>query len=257
MVKPLISVIVSTQEDKQGTIHEKNVRKTIGINQFEYIPIVNKNKEFGICSAYNKGVAAAKGEILVFVHDDVFFVEGGWGAALREKIQDETIGLIGVAGTEYLFAENPGWILAGRPFIHGHVIHELNNGATYNLTVFSWEKKDREVVAVDGLFFAVRKSLFNNIEFDEKNFDDFHFYDMDICMQVRKTHRCIVTWDILVKHQSGGAFDETWKKYAAKFIQKYQSELPASCTDKIPDPANSIPFENYNLKGKAPQVTIS
>ena len=257
MDKPHISVIVSTKEDKKNAIHERNVRKTIGLDAVEYIQIVNKNKEFGICTAYNRGVEKAQGEIVVFVHDDVFFVESGWGNVLKKKFSDESVGLVGVAGTEYLFAENPGWVLAGRPFIHGHVIHELNNGNIYNLTVFSWEKKDKNVVAVDGLFIAVRKSLFSRIAFDEETFDGFHFYDLDLCMQVRKTHRCIVTWDILVKHQSGGAFDEIWKKYALKFIKKYHSELPASCTDCIPDPANSKPFENFNLKGKAPQITIS
>lgn len=256
MGKPEISVVVSTRKNNKETIHEKNVRKTIGLDAVEYIQIVNNGGTFGICSAYNQGVEKAHGEIIVFVHDDVFFVEGGWGSVLKKKFVDESIGLIGVAGTEYLFADNPAWVLAGRPFIHGHVIHELNNGNTYNLTVFSWDKKDRDVVVVDGLFFAIRRNLFSDIAFDEETFDGFHFYDMDICMQVRKTHRCIVTWDILVKHQSGGAFDDTWKKYALKFIRKYHSDLPATCADGIPNPANAETFENFNLKGKAPQVTI-
>lgn len=256
-VKPKITIIVSSRKPGKGSLHERNVRKTIGIDEIEYISILNPNGELSISSAYNRGVENARGEIFVFAHDDAFFMEGGWGSVLMEKFKDSSIGLIGVAGTEYLFADNPGWVAAGRPFIHGHVIHELNNGEVYNLTVFSWDKKDTDVVAVDGLFFAVRAELFSSIAFDDSTFDGFHFYDLDICMKVLKTHRCIVTWDVLVKHQSGGAFDENWKKYASRFIEKYRSELPVSCTTAVPDLSRRIGFENYNLKGKAPQVTIS
>jgi glycosyltransferase involved in cell wall biosynthesis len=254
---PKLSVIVSSRKSGSASLHERNIRKTVGCNEIEYLPILNPNGELSICSAYNRGVEKARGEILVFVHDDVFFMECGWGSVLMEKFKDRSIGLVGVAGTEYLFADNPGWVVAGRPFIHGHVVHELHNGEVYNLTVFSWDKKDTDVVAVDGLFFAVRAGLFPSIAFDDSTFDGFHFYDLDICMQVRKTHRCIVTWDVLLKHQSGGEFDENWRKYASRFIGKYRSELPASCATAVPDLSRRIDFENYNLKGRAPQVTIS
>lgn len=252
----MISVISCSRKDPSWDLHQRNISKTAG-SPHEYIRIDNRDGRFGLCAAYNKGVSLAKGEILVFMHEDVFFMEGNWGTVLEKKFSDPSVGLVGVAGTQYLFRDTPGWVVAGRPFIKGHVVHELNNGSIYNLTVFDWGKDDSDVVAVDGLFFAVRKSLFDRISFDEAVFDQFHFYDLDICMQIRRTHRLIVTWDILVKHQSGGSFDKTWEKYAQRFIQKYRNELPASCTDKIPDLTKRIPFENFDLKGKAPQITIA
>lgn len=256
-MKPEISVIVCTQKPPEDTLHRRNVEKTSGDAAVEYIAIDNRTNAFGLGAAYNRGVQRASGEILVFMHDDVYFAEGDWGGKLVAKFMNPDTGLIGVAGTSYLFADNPGWVVAGRPYIHGQVIHELNGGALYNLTVFSWEKKDCEVVAVDGLFFAIRRSLFDHISFDEETFDAFHFYDLDICMQVRHHARCYVTRDILVKHTSGGSFDEVWKKYALRFLQKYQRELPASCTSTIPDTKNRAGFENFDLRGKVPQITIS
>lgn len=252
----MISVIVCSRQDHEKSIHEKNVSRTIG-SAFEYIRIDNRDNRYSLCSAYNDGVRRAKGDILVFVHEDVFFMEANWGLALEKKFLDQTIGLVGVAGTQYLFKDVPGWVAAGRPFIHGQVVHEINNGDVYNLTVFSWENKDTDVVAVDGLFFAIRKDLFTKISFDEHTFDGFHFYDLDICMQINKTHRLIVTWDVLLKHQSGGSFDSVWKMYAAKFLAKYSDILPVSCSNSIPDLAARIPFENYDLKGKVPQITIA
>jgi len=255
-MKPRISVVVCTRTPSPDSIHRKNVLKTVGIPDVEYLLIDNSRGDFSLSAAYNEGVRRSTGAIIVFVHDDVFFAEGNWGNVLVEKFRDPGLGLVGVAGSSYLFADNPGWVLAGRPYIHGQVIHELNGGDTYHLTVFSWEKEDAEVVAVDGLFFAIRRSLFDTVRFDEITFDGFHFYDLDICMQVRRLARCIVTKDILVKHQSGGAFREVWKEYAGRFVQKYRNELPATCVSTVPDLSNRIGFENYDLKGKAPQVTI-
>ena len=252
----MISVIVCSRLDPSNDLHQRNISKTIGA-QFEYIRIDNRNNTYNLCSAYNEGVKRSKGETVVFVHEDVFFMEGGWGAKLENKFSDLSIGLIGVAGTQYLFSETPGWVAAGRPFIKGQVVHETNNGNTYNLTVFSWEDDDAEVVAVDGLFFAIRRSLFETIEFDDQTFDGFHLYDLDICMQIHRTHRLIVTKEILLKHQSGGSFNSLWQTYALRFLNKYKSELPASCASTIPDRSQRIPFENFDLKGKVPQITIA
>lgn len=251
-----VSVIVCSRNTNPQSIHKMNVLKTSGINNIEYILIDNATNLYSLSAAYNEGVRRAKGDFLLFMHDDVFFAEGDWAAKLIRKFDDSSVGLVGVAGTSYLFADNPGWVAAGRPFIHGQVIHELDNGNIFNLTVFSWEKEDQDVVAVDGLLFAIRQSLFNNIAFDETVFDGFHFYDIDICMQVRKYARCIVTRDILVKHQSGGSFDGQWKQYAIRFLQKYHTMLPASCTEDVPDRSNRINFENFDIKGRAPQDTI-
>ena len=256
-MSPEISVIVCSRNDPADTFHERNVRKTAGAPPVEYVRIDNRDNRYSLSAAYNEGIRSASGRIAVFVHEDVFFMEGDWAAKLVDKFEDPSLGLVGVAGTEYLFADNPGWVAAGRPFIHGHVVHELNGGAVYNLTVFSWDKVDTEVVAVDGLFFAVRRELFPAVAFDETTFDGFHFYDLDICMQVRRTHRCVVTWDVLVKHRSGGAFDEVWKKYALRFIGKYRNELPATCSPMIPDRSRRVDFENFDLRGKAPQITIA
>lgn len=233
----------------------RNIRKTAGVD-IEYVRIDNRTNRYSICSAYNEGVKRANGDILVFMHEDVFFVEGGWVDKLIDKFSDLSLGLLGVAGTQYLFADNPAWVAAGRPFIKGQVIHELNQGSSYFLTVFDWQREDADVVAVDGLFFAVRRELFNRICFDQTTFDGFHMYDMDICMQVLKTHRLMVTTDILVKHLSGGSFDDNWKIYASRFVNKYRSVLPVSCTSKVPDLSRQVPFENFDLKGRAPQVTI-
>jgi GT2 family glycosyltransferase len=253
----MISLIVCSRLDPSETIHRRNAEKTAA-GEIEYLRIDNREPRTGICAVYNRAVAMAHGDIIAFMHEDAFFMEKGWDAVLAKKFSEPSIGLVGVAGTQYLFAEHPGWVAAGRPFIRGKVIHETSDARDFHLTVFSWDDRDSDVVAVDGLFFAIRRNLFDRIAFDETTFDGFHFYDLDICMQVRKTHRLIVTPDIIVKHRSGGSFNATWQKYGERFLQKYSTELPASCTaGEIPDLSKRVPFENFDLKGKVPQGTIS
>jgi len=252
----MISVIACSRQPQTWDLHQRNVAKTVG-REYEYVRIDNSANHYGICAAYNKGVEQAKGDILVFAHEDVFFMEPGWGAVLESKFaKNDRIGLVGVAGTQYLCADHPAWIRVGQPYIRGRVVHELNNGEQFTLSVFSWDKADAEVVAVDGLFFAIRASLFPQIRFDDDTFDKFHFYDLDICMQVRKTHTLIVTWDILLKHMSGGNVDATWMEAGKRFLAKYKDDLPASCISEVPDLTQHKEAMHYDLRGKAARGII-
>ncbi len=69
----MISVIVCSPTDMRGAKHREHVVGSIG-SSHEYILIDNKDKRLGLCAAYNEGVSRASGDIFVFVHDDVFFV---------------------------------------------------------------------------------------------------------------------------------------------------------------------------------------
>jgi glycosyltransferase involved in cell wall biosynthesis len=245
----MISVIVCSRQPSAWDLHRRNVAKTIGCD-YEYVRVDNTAGAYGICAAYNKGVAEARGDLLVFVHEDCFFMEPGWGNVLNAKFSaDPRLGLLGVAGTQYLFADNCAWISAGQPFIRGRVIHEVNNAQLFVLTVFSWDKSDAEVVAADGLFFAIPRRLFDLVRFDDATFPGFHFYDLDICMQIRRTHRLVVTWDIMLKHFSGGNMNAQWREFGRKFLDKYKAELPASCASGSPDRATYKGGMSYDLRG--------
>jgi hypothetical protein len=243
----MISILVCSKKNPADNAHRTHCATTIGCNH-EYIRIDNPNGAFGLGAAYNKGAAQAQGTILVFMHEDVFIITPEWGKILENKFsRDDAIGLIGVAGAQYLFQDNPLWVSAGRPFIKGTVIHDLPAENKCILTVFSDEETDSDVVAVDGLFCAVPKRVFDTVHFDEQTFDRFHFYDLDICMQIRKTRRIVVTPAILVKHFSGGSFQEEWKNYGRKFLEKYRDELPATCVDDVPDQEHRVPFNSFPL----------
>jgi hypothetical protein len=252
----MISIVVCSRLGPYSDLHERHVHRTVGTDH-EYVRINNADNIHSLCSAYNEGVRRSQGNILVFVHEDVFFMELDWGPVLEVKFaNDPGLGLIGVAGTQYLASHHPAWLTAGQPFIRGHVVHETAGGENYHMAVFSPDKTDAQVVAVDGLFFAVRADLFKHIRFDEQTFDGFHFYDLDICMQINKSHKLIVTWDILVKHLSEGTCDQAWQEAGQRFLSKYQDDLPVSCVDAVPQFDRPVGPITYNLKGVLPQGII-
>jgi GT2 family glycosyltransferase len=254
----MISVIVCSAQDPTWEMHEKHVRRTIGCPH-EYVRINNTKKRLGICAAYNLGAERASGDIFVFVHEDVFFITPNWGSVLQNKFtMDKSLGLVGVAGTQYLYPHNPRWNAAGRPFVFGRVIHARKNEKKCYLTVFSEEDRDTEVAGVDGLLLAIKSSLFETIRFDEDTFDGFHFYDLDICMQIRETQKLITTHDILVKHWSLGACDGIWQEYGKQFLKKYRDRLPVSTVTggKTPDTKDAGPIESFELSHILPSKTL-
>jgi hypothetical protein len=92
------------------------------------------------------------------------------------------------------------------------------------------------VVAVDGLFMVVRRSLMSGGKlFDDDTFTGFHFYDMDLCAGVssREQGAIGVTHGILVAHEQKSDMTE-WDTYRRLFVQKYRSSLPLKTKDCVP-----------------------
>ncbi|HEX3019635.1 MAG TPA: glycosyltransferase [Chitinispirillaceae bacterium] len=250
----MISVITCWSRPVADTIQEKNIAKTIGVDH-QYI-MVDGSTGIGLAEAYNQGLAHVKGDIVVLIPEDVLFMKPNWGTVLEKKFaSDPWLGAVGVAGTQYLFAEKYSWTAAGRPFIKGRVVHHLENGDFFAV-VFSPENGDFPVVAIDGVFMAIKSSILKDIAFDDECFKGNCFYDLDFCMQINHSHRLIVTTEIVLKRRHVLSFDKVWNSYGQQFLAKHAANLPVSCTDTIPDPQNFISSQVVNLKGKAPIETI-
>lgn len=251
----MISVITYCRRPMPKSIQERNVAKTVGTG-YEYLVIDGSKGDLRFAAAYNWAVERTKGDILVFIADDLYFMNMNWGTVLETKFSaDPSLGIIGVAGTQYLFADKYSLTAAGRPYIKGRIVYHLQNGDFF-AAVFSPEKGDSRVVACEGCFLAVRAELFKKIRFDEQNFNGSHFHDLDFCLQAAKECGIIVTTDITVKKMSHPVYDAAWHAAGKTFLQKHRFELPASCAETAPDPSAYVSSQMVNLKGKTPQETI-
>lgn len=251
----MISVISYCRRPMPQSLQDRNVGKTINA-PYEYLVIDGSKGPLQYSAAYNWAKDHVKGDITVFIYDELYFMSMNWGQALSHKFaQDPSIGVIGIAGTQYLLADKYSLTAAGRPFIKGRMMYHLQNGDFF-AAVFSQEKGDHEVMALDGSFLAVRTDLLKKTRFDEALFGGPDFWDMDFCMQARKLGRIIVTSDITAKRMSQQVFSPEWHAAGQVFLQKYKNELPASCVAEVPDPAKALPVQMVNIKGKAEMRTI-
>ena len=238
----LVSVVVCSRRDPSDAAHQDAIAETIGVPH-EYLRIDNRDGRYGICAAYNLGVERAQGDLIVFLHEDVWPRTPAWGAVLRDRFSSRLdVGLVGVAGTQRLESDNPAWPRAGRDYIRGQVVSGGFDGSGEALSVFNEAETDSDVVAVDGLFFAVRGALFREtagaarIAFDAETFRGFHFYDLDISLQVLRGYKLLVTRGILVKHDSHGDFGASWRGDAMFFRKKWAKILPVDCSGLVDSP---------------------
>lgn len=228
-----------------------SVEETIG-SDYELVVVDNSENRYDIFSAYNYGVAQSKGDILLFAHEDLVMRSHGWGAALEQyMVDDPEIGMIGVVGTQCLSKAPRGWNTFGVQGRNIKPICRLVQMTINSEDVFEGEKGFRmtgynpdsveiiQAMAVDGLFFAIRRSLFDNgsIRFDEETYGGFHVYDIDISMQVAQHKKVMIMLDVELKHISVGSYDKKYYESYYKYYMKWKDLLPMA-VHQLPDPAN-------------------
>ncbi len=245
----MISIVTCCKSPTQQTLQEQNAAKTVG-TEHEIIAIDGSSPTVNVAAAYNRAALAAKGDLVVFIADDCYLMNELWGTALSAKFSAAPeLGIAGVAGTQYFFADKSSWTAAGRPYVKGRIVYHPENDELFAV-VFSADRQDTPVVACDGCFMAVRKSLFDKCLFDEETFPGRHFYDLDFCLRAARRALVIVTSDVTVSKRHQPVFDKEWREAGEEFLRKNREILPASCADSVPDPEHFVPSVVVDLKGK-------
>lgn len=254
----MISIIICSRKPDIPAELSQNIADTIGY-EYELVVIDNSHNQLSIFQAYNEGVRQSKGGVLCFMHEDVLFRSEDWGQVIEGHFaSDDQIGLIGFAGTHFLPDTPMYWYSS--PFVSQR---NLNNddGKVEEHFHEEWfgERDLIETVAVDGLCFFVRKVVFRDIAFDEKIYNGFHLYDMDICMQVHEAgYKVCVCRDVLAEHTwserkqfskpGGGLFDRNLEL----FNQKWRDRLPIhkglDMPEEVFERVNDLCRQAYEVK---------
>lgn len=221
----MLSIITCSRDTILYINLVKSIQKTIGPIVYEIIKIDNKVEKLPITKAYNQGVKLAKYDFLLFIHEDVLFHTQNWGSVLIETFNENLkIGLIGVAGTKYK-SKSPSafWHTSQEMLCINIMQHYLNKSP--NLFKLGFEDSSLEnVVAIDGVFLALRKSI--NVTFNEK-ISGFHCYDLGISIDVlEKKYQIGVTDRILIEHFSIGNTNIDFVLGVMKFHDLYKNKLP-------------------------------
>ena len=223
----MISIIICSRQLDIPQLLKDNISETIGV-EFELVVIDNSENKYSIFQAYNEGARRAQYPYLCFMHEDILFRTQNWGNIIIEHFKDEEVGLIGVDGGHYMLNTPSSWWHSG--VVSKNYIQTNDKKETSLIRVNTHKDnnfKNEKVVAVDGLWFCIERSIFAKIQFDETNFNSFHCYDLDICFQIRALNKkVIVVFDILIQHLSNGSIDEKWFNQINIFYNKWKHILP-------------------------------
>lgn len=211
-----LSVITCSNDDTQFASMAESYGRALAGWPHEIVRIADATS---LAEGYTRGAARAKGEVLMFTHDDVEILAPDFGNRLARRLSDCDV--LGIAGATR--ASGPGWPFAGWPYLHGSVIYPAENGQGYHVTVYSRTAPlARGIRVMDGVFLAMRREVAVSIGWDAETCDGFHGYDVDFTLRAAQAGlRLAVASDLGVVHRSYGDFDERWAATARKLQAKH------------------------------------
>ncbi|GHU11204.1 hypothetical protein FACS1894185_4040 [Betaproteobacteria bacterium] len=185
-----------------------------------------------LTEGYNRGMAQASGDVLVFSHDDLIFLDPDFARKISERMVSWDI--LGFVGTSRLVF--PAWTGADWPYLHGAVCHAVHGQNFLSLNIYGagdWPVIGN-IEALDGLCIIAKREVAEAVGFDGETFDGWHLYDLDFSFAAHLSgYKTGVCCDIPYIHAStsiqGAAASlssDDYIKYAQRFAAKYQEKLP-------------------------------
>jgi GT2 family glycosyltransferase len=176
-----------------------------------------------LAEGYTRGFQRSNGEIVVFSHDDVDIASADVPGALMRALRE--LDVAGICGTSKL--QNAFWPSAGHPWLHGWVSVPSAGGPGYLVHIYGIDGAIAGgLQGLDGMFFAVRRSVLEKVSFDATTFDGFHGYDVDFTFAAALAgFRVGTTAEIALIHASSGTYPPAWDVYRDRFAAKYRDNL--------------------------------
>jgi len=196
------------------------------------------NDARSLAEAYNRGAERTRGEWLVFCHDDIRFARPDFAARVASAMHEFDV--FGPAGSVDANALSALW--AGPRSGFAQVAYPLPDGR-WLATIGGIGAVRQAAKLLDGVFIAVRRSVWERVRFDATRFDAFHLYDMDfsLCCD-RAGARVGIAQDLHLVHDSLGDFDATWSGYAERFVEKHPDLVIGEANQ---DPTGGIAVDDF------------
>ena len=226
----MISIIICSLNETLCKQCTENIAATIGV-EHEVLAIDNRIKNAPICEVYNEAAKRARYDILCFLHEDILFHTADWGKSITGALSDDTIGIVGICGGTYKAKVSSAWIDIPHSYRRANMKSKDKNGNLIDYVIKSDATKNiSDTVTLDGLCLMMRKNVWQEFKFDEKNIRGFHYYDLDISIRVLEKYRLVVCHDIFIEHLSAGNFGTAWIDETFLFHEKFRDRLPLSVT---------------------------
>lgn len=177
-----------------------------------------------LSEGYTRGIAKARFDTVVLCHDDIDLL---CDTALADILHDalHQFDVVGVAGPRVL--KSAFWLNGGPGNTVGLVIHGPVGKPDAPFVINYYDGSDAPrlpVQALDGVFIAAKKRVFDRVAFDADLFDGFHLYDIDFSYRCHLAGLHVgVAKDLALVHASPGNFGEAWLRYEKRFREKFPS----------------------------------
>jgi len=234
----MITVIICSIYPERCNRLLENISETIG-TEYETIVFDNRDARWGLCRVYNHCAEKARFPCLCFMHEDLHFGTKNWGQKIIETMERISgCGVTGFAGGLQACKNFTSW-WAGQTRMN---VYDGFNGTNHadlkqNYTHHHYANPDAEefskVLCVDGLFQCVRKSIWEEIKYDEDSFPGFHFYDVDFSFAVAEKYNNYVLLNFDVFHDSHGSRNLEYVQNMFIFQNKWKSKLPESINNVL------------------------
>jgi len=160
----LISFVICSVTPSKLERLERDIHRTFAAEPYEIVHIGDAKS---LCEGNMRGLQQARGELLVFCHDDIGIINDDFAARLRQQLAQ--FDLIGLAGTQKL--EGPSWHWGGPLNAAARVAFPSRSGEMKASLLGTDVRAMPDAQAVDGVFVAGRRHVFEKVPFDADTFD--------------------------------------------------------------------------------------
>ncbi|RAI57192.1 glycosyltransferase family 2 protein [Roseicella frigidaeris] len=175
---------------------------------------------FNYAALNNQAAAAARGELLLLLNNDIEVIEPGW---LRELASQAMRPEVGAVGARLLYADGRlqhGGVVIG---VGGVADHYLLRSEPGDSGYFGSLALVREVAAVTGACLALRKSVFEAVGgLDAQNLA-VAFNDIDLCLRIREAGWRILWTPFAALHHLESA--SRGKDHAPEKARRFAGEI--------------------------------
>lgn len=205
----MISLIVCVNKKE---IYERLLLPSIKkqkYKDYEIIVVDTNNKPFSSgANALNYGASLAKGDVLLFCHQDIEFIDNDSFNTISNYCNSNNFGIAGVAGIVKTGMKKKDYT------IYSSVLNgpEKIQVGVKNTTVMN-------VDTLDECFFIIKKNNFSNFI----NYDSWHLYAVEYCLRSKKNNQSVVLLPVNIFHESPGwSLDKSYWNTLLKVAKDYE-----------------------------------
>lgn len=228
----MVSLIICSRDAIKSNILIDSISKLNPGFKFEPIIVDNSEAKFSSISlAYNYGASLATGDIFWFLHEDVEVLTKDCLKVLEDYFNNyPDFGVLGIAGSIFKTASLSSWSQPVYKEVEPKRMNIVQQYKHSSIKTLKYETNPNnehisEVVAIDGVFIAIQKSVFLKVSFNESILG-FHGYDLDYSLSCNAVTKVGIIYDIEIIHYSEGYHDKSYFDSYLIVHQNYKHLLP-------------------------------